>query len=543
MCRECNSATTSKPRYMIKQGNRLVPLLLLLMLAATACKTAPTPEKHNSEVIYHVFQRSFYDSNNDQHGDLNGLREKLDYLQELGVTAILMVPLYESVYYHNYFASDFKKIDARYGTMDDYLKLVHDIHQRGMKIYMDMETQYVTEDHPWYKDSYNHPASTYADYLLYQDSAHQHPSTIVMNLTELKGYDGVTRRITTVNLRSKNVLTYNYELFKYWMDPDNDGKFDDGVDGFRLDHMMDNLDNKPKLKDLFKDFWTPLITQLKKVNPQINIVAEQAEWGDFAFDYFSKGNVDRVFAFRLMAAIRNFNKHEINVIADTLLTLTPENKGQVVFIENHDMARFAQVVKGNLAKEKTGAAFNLLLGGIPAIYYGQELGMTGKPGQFGMTDANEIPVREAFEWYKSDTGKGMATWYQNSGPWWDNRNNKPNDGISLEEEKEDPNSLWNYYKTLIHLRKTNAAIGEGKYQTLQNDNDSVVTFLRYHADKAVVVAINLSDDVQPVNINTTNAKVTLTNKTLNNILGTAGATTVVNQINITLPANSTQVFQ
>src|SRR6201996_1715355 len=76
------------------------------------------------EIIYHIFQRSFYDSNGDMQGDLNGVRLKLDYLQQLGVTAILLTPLYQSVFYHNYFASDFKKIDPSYGTMQDYLKLI-----------------------------------------------------------------------------------------------------------------------------------------------------------------------------------------------------------------------------------------------------------------------------------------------------------------------------------------------------------------------------------------------------------------------------------
>ncbi len=534
---------------MIKQRNLPAALIAaFVILTAQACGTAdsvPVPQADKPEVIYHVFQRSFYDSDGDQHGDLNGLREKLDYLQELGITSILMVPLYESVYYHNYFSSNFKKIDPKYGTMDDYLKLVKEIHRRGMKIYMDMETQYVTEDHPWYKDSYNNLSSPYSNYILYQDSAHKQPSTIVMNLTGLKGYNGVTRKITTVNLRSKDVLEYNYELFKYWTDPNNDGKFDDGVDGFRLDHMMDTLDHKPELKDLFRDFWTPLFTRLKKVNPKLDFIAEQAEWGSFAFEYFDKGNVDRVFAFRLAFAIRNFNKNEITSMADTLLGLTPENKGQLVFIENHDMPRFAGVVHNNLPKEKTGAALNLLLGGIPSIYYGQEIGMFSaiKTANFGMTDANEIPVREAFEWYKADTGRGTATWYKNSGPWWNNRNNKPDDGISLEEEKNDPGSLWNYYKTLIHLRETNDAIGRGKYQTLPNNSDSVVSFLRYTSDRAVIVAVNLSGSVRETIIHTDSAANKPKGETLKNLLGGAEATVTGKEVTVTLPANSAQVFE
>jgi alpha-amylase len=530
---------------MIRRTARWAICAAACILTTYACKTEQATEKNDSEVIYHVFQRSFYDSNGDQHGDLNGLREKLDYLQDLGVTSILMVPLYESVYYHNYFSSDFKKIDPRYGTMEDYLNLVKDIHKRGMKIYMDMETQYVTEDHLWYKDSYNNPKSPYSNYILYQDSAQTKPSTIVMELTGLKGYDGVTRKITTVNLRSKEVLEYNYELFKYWVDPNGDGKFDDGVDGFRSDHMMDNLDNKPQLTNLFKDFWTPLITRLKQVNPKLNIVAEQASWGAYGIDYLTDGSVDRVFGFRLAFAIRNFNKKEINLMADTIFSLTPAGKEQVVFIENHDMPRFAQVVKNNVAKEKVGAALNLLIGGVPAIYYGQEIGMTGgaKPGEYGMTDANEIPVREAFEWYRADSGKGMALWYKESGPWWDTRNMKPNDGISLEEQKDDPNSLWNYYKTLIHLRRSNHAIGLGKYQTLQNNNDQVVTFLRYMDNHAVVVAVNLSDTAQQATITTTDAHVKIADKKVNSILGDATVKADAGNIIVELPADGVSVIE
>src|SRR3546814_10390829 len=94
---------------------------------------------------------------------------KLDYLQELGVTSILLTPLYESFYYHNYYSSDFSSIDPTYGTEEEFIELVREIHRRDMKIYMDMETQYVTEDHLWYKDSYGNPSSPYSEYILYDD--------------------------------------------------------------------------------------------------------------------------------------------------------------------------------------------------------------------------------------------------------------------------------------------------------------------------------------------------------------------------------------
>ena len=481
----------------------LIILIAAGLLASGGAYSAPVkPRKsaaNKQEIIYHIFQRSFYDSNGDMQGDLNGIRQKLDYLQQLGVTSILLTPLYQSLFYHNYFASDFKKIDPAYGTMQDYLKLIKELHRRGMKFYMDMETQYVTDGHIWWKDGIGNVNSRYSDYILYDDKAHTQPSSIVYNLRGFMGYDSVYTRITTVNLNSPKVLDYNYRLFKFWMDPNNDGKFDDGVDGFRLDHMMDNLDGK--LPDLFAKFWRPLLERLRQVNPKLNVVAEQANWGSLGLDYLKNGGVDRVFGFRIAFAIRSFKKDQLVAAADSTFLATPQDKQQVIFIENHDTPRFSYGVKGNPGKLKVGAALNLLLGGVPSVYYGQELGMSGTNASLGSTDANDIPNRSAFEWYKSDRGKGMAYWYKVKGPWKDKFNaDVPNDGISLEEERNDPNSLWNFYREMIRLRKSHPEVSEGVYQTLTNNSDQVFSFMRYAGNKKFVVAVNLSDKAVKANV-------------------------------------------
>jgi glycosidase len=478
---------------------KILPAFVLCLFASQIVHAQDHPK---AEIIYHVFQRSFYDSNGDLQGDLKGLEQKLDYLQDLGVTSILLLPLYESVFYHNYFAIDFAKIDPEFGTMQDYIDLVKEVHLRHMKIYLDMETQYVTEDQLWWKDAFGNLGSKYSDYILWDDAAHTKPSSIVFGVSGLLGFDGTYRKITTANLYNKDVQRYNYALFSYFVDPNHDGKFDDGVDGFRLDHMMDDLDNKGRLTNLFTIFWTPLLDSLRKINPQLKIVAEQANWASYGFDYFSKADVDRVFAFGLQYAISTFDKKKIMAMADTILGLTPANKQQVVFIENHDMKRFASAVHKDPAKEKVGAAFNLLIGGLPSIYYGQEIGMFGAGGfgRFNNSDGNDIPQREAFEWYASDTGKGMGFWYKNTGAWWDSTNDIAHDGVSLEEEKNDPNSIYNYYKKLIALRQSNDALGFGTYKTIMNNNDSVVTFMRSYKNENVLVAVNLSSSKQTANI-------------------------------------------
>ena len=358
----------------------------------------------------------------------------------------------------------------------------------------------------------------------------------------MPGYDGTKRKVATANLNSKDFQEYNFELFKYFVDPNKDGKFDDGVDGFRLDHMMDDLDFKGRLTGLLTRFWDPLLSKLKQINPRLRIVAEQAVWSSYGNEYFQKANVDRVFAFQLQGAIATFDKNRIAAIADTTLNMITQNKQQVVFIENHDMQRFASVVNKNLAKEKIGATLNLMIGGVPSIYYGQELGMFGKngAGKYGMTDANDIPIREAFEWYKTDTGKGMALWYKNTGPWWDSTNLKPGDGISLEEERKDPSSLFNFYKTMIHLRQSNPALIFGKYQTLTNDNDNVFSFVRKEKN-VVCVAVNLSDRPQRAAINL--FEIARPAKSLVQLLGKENGKISGKKLILDLPAYGIEVWE
>ncbi|MET0394993.1 MAG: alpha-amylase family glycosyl hydrolase [Chitinophagaceae bacterium] len=491
---------------MIRKNYRLFCLLpALALLLWTDVQAQPAREAN--EVIYHVFLRSFYDADGDAQGDLEGLRQKLGYLQELGITAILLTPINSSPYYHNYFSDDFEKIDPEFGSLDDYTRLAREVHRREMKLYLDMETQYVTEDHAWWKDSYHNPASPYSDYIIYNDRGNTQPESIIFNLTGLTGYNGVTRRITTVNLLSPKVLDYNDKLFRYWMDPNGDGKFDDGADGFRLDHAMDDLDWKGKFTGLFEKFWHPLLTRLRQVNPRLVIIAEQADWSDFGQAYFEKAGVDRVFAFRLQQAILSFDKTKLQQALDSTLLATPAGRRQVVFLENHDMPRFASATGRDDGKLRAGAALSLLLPGIPLIYYGQELGMYGSGGfgKFGNTDANDIPMREAFEWYRSDSGRGMAVWYRNTGPWWDNTNLVANDGISLEEQEKYPASLYRYYKTLLHLRHMHPALYAGQYRAVPNDGAQVFSFLRFTPNQTLLILVNLAGDDGQLAINAAKA--------------------------------------
>jgi len=472
--------------------NTIIALLLLVSSTGFAQKSNTTLK---GEVIYHIFQRSFYDSDGNLQGDLTGLKQKLPYLQNLGITSILLLPLYDADCYHNYFANSFEKIDPTFGTMDEYISLVKEIHKRKMKVYMDMETQYVTEKHLWWKDAVGNLNSPYSDYILFEDAAHKIPATIIYDLRQLNNFNGTSIKITTVNLKSKKVLDYNKKLFSFFVDPNKDGKFDDGVDGFRLDHAMDHLDGKAALTNLFVEFWNPLMTHLKKQNPALKTVAEQADWKDYGFAYLTNAGVDRVFGFGLQQAILSFDKQNLIINADTILAQCPKGKEQIIFIENHDIDRFASI-EPNLEKQKIAASLMLLIGGIPSIYYGQEIGMLGKNGNWGGTDGNDIPRRTAFKWNKSYEGTGMATWYKKIDAAWNNDNLNVNDDVSLEAQLKDNNSLFNYYKKMIELKQSNPALALGNYVNAINNNKKVFSFYRTHNNIKVLVAVNLSNEPQ-----------------------------------------------
>ena len=148
----------------------------------------------------------------------------------------------------------------------------------------------------------------------------------------------------------------------------------------------------------------------------------------------------------------------------------------------------------------------LLIGGVPSIYYGQEIGMMGKNGNWGGTDGNDIPRRTAFKWDSSYDAKGMATWYRNVKATWNNDNLKGNDAVSLEAQLRDSSSLFNYYKKMLQIKHSNPSLAKGNYENLPNNNSKVYSFTRtYNGQKAIVV-VNLSNEQQTASFENINSK-------------------------------------
>jgi len=465
------------------------PLLAALAGAVIAVSpaAAATPASLDDEVFYHIFTRSMRDSNGDRNGDLKGIEQSLPYLQKLGVSSILLTPLYPSPFYHNYFASSFDGIDPEYGTMADYRSLVRAIHARGMKLYLDEEFQYVTYDHDWYRTALGNPASPYSDFLIWHGPNNSQPETAVFNITIAPRFPGAETGITTVNLKSPKVRAWATDYLLGWVDPNKDGKFDDGVDGFRLDHMMDDLDNKHILTNLFDTFWQPIFAKLRKTNPKLHLVAEQSDWGDGA-DFLKRGHVDAAFAFPLTGAIRTFDKAKIVAAIGTVAAAIPAGKHELTFVENHDMSRIASDPGITPEKLRTAATLMILLKGTPSIYYGQELGMQGKPFDQFKSDEREIGMREAFKWSAKVEAPGEAIWYKGPKAYWTERYARDDDGVSVAEQERDPKSLLNHYRKLLKLRTASAAFGSGAQRIVPTSDGFLVIERRDRRQKYLVVA-------------------------------------------------------
>jgi len=498
------------------------PLFFLAILLAGCAPAGPNlpidePGWHD-EVIYHVSQRSFYDSNGDRHGDLNGFVEKLPYLKELGVTAILFMPLYQSNLYHNYFPTDYTAIDPEYGTMEEYLDFVRAVHAHGLKFIMDMETQYAANGHPWFDDSYKNPSSPFTNYIYYADDRNERPAQMFAgpddSLLTLQAWPDVRFNIVFLNLNAPEIRSWLKDFYAHWVDPNGDGLFDDGVDGFRLDHIMDDLDYKGIFTSMYANVWKPVLDHVYTINPDLFIVGEQSNWLEFGEEMMAQTGATASFGFPIRFAISGaptiymggridpadrdeLNATKIKAAVEETMRRIPKDRYFLNFIENHDMERWASAMEGDRGRVRAAGALNLLLPGIPSIYYGQELGLPGLVGEWGH-DGNHIPVRDAFPWTPNPEDAGIAAFAKDTGPWWDvSYFNTPEiERLALSAQKNEPGSTWHFYRALIALRKRHQPLMFGDYATIPHPDSTVYAFSRSLDEERIVAVFNLSDEAK-----------------------------------------------
>ena len=485
---------------MVTMKSLRTGVLGLLAIAAlawggTACaehRQQLAPSKRG-EIFYHVFVRSFRDANGDHIGDLDGITQGLGYIQRLGVTTVLLTPVQPSPFYHNYFASDFTGIAPENGGKRAWFRFLRAAHARGIRVYMDLEFQYVAGGHPWLASAWHHPKSPYREWLMWNKAAGAVAADPLASPFGLYAgaADGSRHAIALVNLDHPAVRAYFRTYLLRWADPHGDGSGRDGVDGYRIDHMMDDLDNEHVITHLFGGFWKPLIHAVKARRPGLRFVGEQWDWG-YGTDFLTRGTADMVFAFPLREALIKLDKAAILKEMAATEAATPAGKSQIIFLENHDTDRFMSAIGNDPAKARAGAAMLLMLRGEPSIYYGQELGMRGQKGPMDKTDAPDIPRREAFRWRADLEAPGSAIWYRGLDRVWQPRTNRAHDGVSVEEETRDPASLLTWYRHLIALRRGRPELDHGDQAFPCADASPVLCLLRSEGARRTLLMVNLS---------------------------------------------------
>jgi alpha-amylase len=455
---------------------------------ATPIPEVIAPAWSEDMLLYLVFLSSFYDSNGDGIGDLPGLTAKLDYLNDgdptttddLGVTAIWLMPIFAAASYHGYDTTDHFGIRPEYGTQEDLIHLVEEAHQRGIRVLLDYVMAHVSYLHPFFQDAYQNPASDYADWFIWYDDAH----------TRYKSFANINI-VPSINGESPAVREFALRVARYWMDLDGDGDLTDGVDGFRCDYAL----------GLSHDFWKEIRRNLKSWNPDFLLLGEVwsdakdiATYYDAQFDstfdfplyYIFAGDAEAV-GHGVLGA--DEKPGFIHASLFQRQRLYPWGAQSVIMLNNHDTNRIMSVVQGDLAQAKLGATLLFTLPGTPLIYYGEEIGMSGVKGD-GRPYWDEYR-REPMDWYAAEAGPGMTTWFMPS-----DRNNRPYDGISVEEQLDDPQSMLSYYRQLSHLRQDYSALRRGGYERipLVEGPESVYAYMRQDAEAHLLVVLNFSHE-------------------------------------------------
>ena len=454
--------------------------------------TALAGRDWSSEVCYQVYVRSFRDGNGDGVGDFAGLTESLDYLGKLGITALWLNPIFPSPSHHNYFTTAFFETDPEYGTVEEFVALCRAAHARGMKILLDSETQYVPDTHPWFQAALADPDSPMRERFLFTRREPPEWLHLTFNLPVDGGQVPLAlRELPLLNLAHPDVMAFQQAFYAYWLDPLGRGDGRSGVDGYRLDHVMDDLDGHGVLTGLLRNFWRPVIEHVRRQAPEAFFLAEPADWHTHGGELLRDAAIDGVFAIPLMFALRSLDGP--GLVAELRQTFADAAPGRSPFVvlENHDVTRFASAVDEDPSRERLGAVLNLTLPGIPTLYYGQELGMTGRIGS--LSSDVHIPAREAFRWRRDIDSPGMAVWYRDH-PVWQQTGITRDDRRTLEDQRSDPDSLWHLYRRLIALRRASPALCRGGFELLESGRETVIAFRRISGRDTATVVINLSPD-------------------------------------------------
>jgi alpha-amylase len=438
-------------------------------------------------VCYEVFVRSFYDSNGDGVGDLNGLIAKLDYISDgdpasrgdLGANCIWLMPVNESASYHGYDVIDYYAIEQDYGTNEDFKRLVAEADKRGIKIILDLVLNHTSREHPWFKEAAADPASPYRDWYLWspdkptykgpwnQEVWHRSPAG------DDYFYGVFWDGMPDLNYRNPAVIEESRKISRFWLQ-------EMGVAGFRMDAIKHMVENGPAQVDTTETHnWLREYRQFLQAEAPNSLTIGEIFDGDPALlrDYYPD-QMDYYFEFDVAKEARGAAK--IGLARSYIAAVSAANtqlpfQRYATFLTNHDQNRVMSELGDDMAKAKLAAIALLTLPGMPFVYYGEEIGMLGvKPDE---------RIRTPMQWSGEANG-GFTT----GTPWQAFQNDYESKHVAA--QNADPASLLNMYRELIHLHIATPALANGNFIPLESDNSSVAGFLRRSGEQLVLVLIN-----------------------------------------------------
>lgn len=447
-----------------------------------------TPESNQLGSIYQIWLRSFYDSNNDGHGDLAGVIEKFDYIKALSPKAILLSPIFDSPSIHGYDPTDYLKIHPQLGNLESFKKLVKLCQQANINLWLDLPFNHTSEFHPWFKQSLKQQAP-YTDYYVWKPtmpsgyglpwSDEENNQAVWHSKSERKGfYYGVFGYGNPdLNYNNPNVVAEIKNVLKYWIGL--------GVTGFRVDAarylteegggtlQRDTQSNQAVLANL--------INYSKAINPEVQFVGETFTSMENSLPYLSQGMLDGVYNFEYFSSVRDLFGTDISVKASIidiykrLAQHIQDDKSAYIFLSNHDIDR---VVASDNVK-RILAAITILSPFDISIYYGEELGLTQyKQGQ-------DLYRRATMPWsldIKSNGGFNQGElpwadqaqyfpWLESFEPW--TKEFLTHSAHSVLQAEVHNNSLLNLYRKLMTLKKTDVVLSQGGRLDIYTNNDSV----------------------------------------------------------------------
>jgi glycosidase len=441
----------------------------------------------NDAVFYEVFVRSFQDSDGDGVGDINGLIERLDYLNDgnpdttgdLGVTGIWLMPIMESPSYHGYDVVDYFKIDEEYGTEEDFRRLIEEAHARGIKVIVDLVMNHTGRDHSWFQEALD-PESDQRDWYVWSEESpgYRGPwGQPVWHEAEDDYYYGVFwDGMPDLNYENPEVTEEMYEAARFWLE-------DMGVDGFRLDaikHLIEDgalQENTPATHEWLQGFFA----FYKDVNPDAFAVGEAWTSTQQVLDY-TGDEVDIAFQFDLAKAAVNSSSVGLGSLFAKEMEAVVDSypPGQfATFLTNHDQNRVMSQLKEDENAAKVASSLLLTSPGVPFIYYGEEIGMMGeKPDE---------DIRRPMQW----TADGPGAGFTDGRPWRPPFEDFQERNVAA--QNMDPDSLLNHYRSLIRLRGEHSALRGGDWTLVDTDPGRLYAALRHDDDETLLVLINPSD--------------------------------------------------